>query len=209
MKCLIVSRTWAGNGVCVGALARNRSNLRLTDQDGYPFLSDSTPYEIGQVWDIEYTPATNLQPPHVEDVVVTSSEFSYTLSDLASSLASWVPAWRGGVRDLFEGKVKGPTARGSGYIQDDIPSQSVGFWIPDKDLVGDWNSEGKRYYFWYEPFRIPHVGVERNLDVIPEGALVRVSLARWYRPDDADEDFPERCYLQISGCYGSESELPF
>ncbi len=209
MRCLIVSRTWAGSGVCVGALARDRTNLRLTDQEGYPFLPEDTPYEIGQVWDIEYTPSTDLRLPHVEDVVVTSSEFSYTLSDLSASLASWVPTWRGGIEELFDGKVRGPTSGGSGYIQDDIPAQSVGFWVPDKDLPGNWDPERQRHYYRYEPFRIPHVGVERSLDVIPEGALVRVSLARWYKPPDADENFPERCYLQISGCYGNELELPF
>jgi epoxyqueuosine reductase len=36
---------------------------------------------------------------------------------------------------------------------------------------------------------------------IPAGTLVRVSLARWWRPDANDTSFPERCFVQLSGWF--------
>lgn len=205
MRCLIVSKTQARNAVCVGALAADRSNLRLTEQAGFPFLPHDTPYEIGQIWELSYVPCSDLAAPHLEDVLVTSAEFVASRSDLAERLPEWTSPWRGGVKDLFEGKISGPTTSGSGYIQDDIPRQSVGFWIPDRDLVSKYEVSPyngvRRYYYRYEPFRIIYVGVARPPEQIQAGALARVSLARWYKPSDAADDFPERCYLQISGVY--------
>lgn len=49
--------------------------------------------------------------------------------------------------------------------------------------------------------RIPYVGFEPAVDLIPKGTLVRVSLARWWRPHDSPPDMEERCYLQLSGWY--------
>ena len=201
MRCLIVSKTWAGRDVCVGALAADRSNLRLTEQDGSHFLPADTAYEIGQVWELSYTPCENLVAPHLEDVLVTSSEFSNTIPNLVELLPNWVQPWLGGVASLFDGKISGPTLSGSGYIQDDIPRQSVGFWIPDKDIPGEWTPGLTAFYYKYEPFRIRYVGVADPLDLITAGTLVRVSLARWFKPRDAAAGFPERCYLQISGSY--------
>jgi hypothetical protein len=45
---------------------------------------------------------------------------------------------------------------------------------------------------------ITYVGFEPAIELITHGSLVRVSLARWWRPDDDSE---ERCYLQLSGWY--------
>ncbi len=205
MRCLIVSKTAARNTVCVGALAADRSNLRLTEQDGFPFLPHDTPYAIGQIWELSYTPCADLTAPHLEDVLVTAAELVSSRSDLAERLPGWISPWRGGVADLFDGKISGPTSSGSGYIQDDVPQQSVGFWMPDRDLVSEYEVSPyngiRRYYYRYEPFRISYVGVARPPDQIGAGALVRVSLARWYKPPPAADDFPERCYLQISGAY--------
>ena len=47
---------------------------------------------------------------------------------------------------------------------------------------------------------MPYVGFADPIERIPKGALVRVSLARWWRPDDAP-DMEERCYLQLSGWF--------
>ena len=202
MRCLIVSKTEAGREVCVGALAADRSNLRLTEQDGSHFLPADTAYEIGQVRELSYTPCENLVAPHLEDVLVTASEFYNTIPNLAESLPNWVRPWVGGVSSLFDGKISGPNLSGSGYIQDDVPRQSVGFWTPDKDIYGQYTPGLSRFYYRYEPFRLPYVGVAHPPpEVITAGTLVRVSLARWSKPRDAAPDFPERCYLQVSGSY--------
>ncbi len=197
MRCLIVSKTQAGNAVCVGALAKDRSNLRLTKSPGYPFLPADTPFEIGQVWDLNYYPCPNLIPPHVEDVIYNKARLLYSLVDLAESLSKWINPWVGSVSKLFDGKTRS-TKTGSRYVQqDDLPMASVGFWIPDRRLLLQ-SCEG---YFRYLRFRFKYVGVANPPEQIEEGRLVRVSLARWFKPEEADEQLPERCFLQISGVY--------
>lgn len=47
-------------------------------------------------------------------------------------------------------------------------------------------------------FSIKYVGFAEPINKIPAGTLVRVSLARWWRPTETSE---ERCYLQLSGWY--------
>lgn len=138
----------------------------------------------------------------MEDVLVTSGDFLYTRSDLAALLPGLVQIWAGGVNSLFDGKISGPTSSGSGYVQDDLPNQSVGFWMPDCDLQLESEdspySYGRRFYYRSEPFRLPYVGVATPAEQIPAGTLVRVSLSRWFKPLGASR---ESCYLQISGSY--------
>ena len=83
MRCLIVSKTRAGNAVCVGALTLDGTNLRLTEREGFPFLPANTAYSIGQVWELTYTPCRDVTPPHIEDVLVTGSEYLEARTDLA------------------------------------------------------------------------------------------------------------------------------
>ena len=199
MRCLIVSKTRARHSVCVGALGVDGSNLRLTQDEGFAFLPTDTPYEVGQVWDMQYTPCRDLQPPHVEDVLVTSAKFLYSRSNLAELISTMAQPWVGGVSVLFEGMIRGPTLSGNAYIQDAVPSRSVGFWMPDRNVTGRF--ENKKFYYEYGQYRIPYLGVAEPRDTIPGRGLIRVSLARWWKPDDSDADFPARCYLQISGSY--------
>jgi hypothetical protein len=98
---------------------------------------------------------------------------------------------------LFGGKLD-YTNSGTAFIgPDDVPAKSTGFWLPDEDLV--LNADGKRYEI--AGTSISYVGSETPPKTIVAGTLVRVSLARWWKPEDADDDFPERCYLQVSGWY--------
>ena len=199
---MIVSKTEAGREVCVGALTVDGTNVRLTEDPGSYFLPADTPFEIGQVWEITYTQRQDIVPPHVEDVLIDSQEFSTTVPNLTHALTRLVRPWQGGVASLFDGKIQGPTTNGSLYIQDNVPNQSVGFWIPDEDLTGSYTPGMSRFYYGYQSFRMPYVGVAHPPpDRIAAGTLIRVSLARWYRPPDASHDFPDRCYLQISGSY--------
>ncbi len=52
---------------------------------------------------------------------------------------------------------------------------------------------------WTGSGRFPYVGFESKVDRIPAGTLMRMSLARWWKPEDSDMN--ERCYLQLSGWY--------
>ena len=44
-----------------------------------------------------------------------------------------------------------------------------------------------------------YVGLQPTEDIIPKGTLLRVSLARWWSPNDVEVE--NRCYLQLSGWY--------
>src|SRR5215510_8535711 len=83
-----------------------------------------------------------------------------------------------------------------------LPKESIGFWIPSNDLCR-MDQEGKTRYKCAGRGRdiwITYVGFETPVDVLPHGTLLRVSLARWWQPEDAS-DWEERCYLQLSGWF--------
>jgi ATP-dependent DNA helicase RecQ len=194
MKVLIIAKTWVGNEVCVGGLDANNRSVRLLERDG-SFVAPNT-YNVGEVWDIQYTDAPG-DAPHFEDVLVQSRTLVGTQPNLAAHLRRRITPWVGGIDSLYEGKL-GFTGSGHGYIEaPNIPSRSTWFWEPDRDLVV---ADDGQYYL-YPPYGIKYVGVEPPLPVIPQGTLVRVSLARWWRPRNADPSFPLRCYLQLSGWY--------
>lgn len=82
-----------------------------------------------------------------------------------------------------------------------VPDRSTGFWIPDRELR--LRGGGKHYNYVKGALQrgLSHVGEAAATRRIPAGTLVRVSLARWWKPEDADPDFEERCYQQLSGWY--------
>ena len=71
MRVVIVSRTRMREGrVCVGAHdLENFRSLRLYKHDG-TYLNEADPVGVGQVWELVYRPKNDLEPPHVEDVIV-------------------------------------------------------------------------------------------------------------------------------------------
>lgn len=62
-----------GDHVCVGGhdLDESMRSIRLLQPDGTN-MPAGTGFEIGQAWDLDYEPATDIRPPHVEDVLVDS-----------------------------------------------------------------------------------------------------------------------------------------
>lgn len=112
-----------------------------------------------------------------------------------------IEIWKGSPDTLFDGLLQW-TNSGSGYVSENssIPNNSVGFWIPDKDLTKKIFYEKVRYGYpktanWRS---LPYVGFEEAVEIIPAGTLVRVSLARWWDTNGTTED---RCSLQLSGWY--------
>jgi hypothetical protein len=110
--------------------------------------------------------------------------------------------WRGNPDNLFNSQIDF-TSNGSGFISSSkgTPNLSVGFWISDKDLTRRDFSGKVRYNYpstgnWRS---VTYVGKEAPIDAIPAGTLMRVSLARWWSPNDSDAE--EKCYLQLSGWY--------
>ncbi len=140
--------------------------------------------------------------PHVEDILVARAELVGQQPDLRNFLLKRIKPWQGTPQQTFEALVR-PTYMGHGYINEimGIPSVSAGYWLPGQPLTQE--VEGAKVYYRY-PRRdgvrlLKYVGFAPPISRIPAGALVRISLARWWRQEDSDIE--ERCYLQLSGWY--------
>jgi hypothetical protein len=192
-----------GGMACVGGLTLNDNrNVRLLLSNGSNQLQD-TPYEVGDIWDLNLRPKREVIAPHIEDVRVDSGRRIGRQGNMRSYLLAKVRPWQGGPDQVFEGLIRF-TWNGSGYIcrRNNLPNGSVGFWLPSCDF-SRFDHQGKTRYKCVREdkvVRITYVGFEPAVDLLPQGTLVRVSLARWWRPEDAP-DMEERCYLQLSGWY--------
>lgn len=197
-RVLIVSKTrMRGDHVCVGGhdLDKKMRSVRLLQPDRTNMPADAR-FEIGQVWELDYQPSPDVQPPHIEDVLVDPSGARHVdaIASLGAFLRSRVTVW---TDTPFEGKLR-RTGSGTGYVPTDgpFPSHSTGYWFPNHALDFDGDS---RYVFRTDEDRrrIRYVGVADPIGRIEPGTLVRVSLARPWTPSNA----PSGLYLQISGWY--------
>jgi len=202
MDVIIVSKTRMSNAACVGGVLANGKFVRLLNSDGYNQDSD-TELKIGDVWTIEFEERIEKRPPHIEDILVSSMTFKFSFDSISKMVTYLkeklkVKIWRGSTEVLFDGKIQW-TSSGSGYISEtgEIPDNSVGFWIPDQDLPRKDYNKKVRYSYPLRWRNISYVGYQNPVDKIPANSLVRVSLARWWSPNEDEE----RCYLQLSGWY--------
>ena len=206
MEILITSKTHKGKNACVGGLVLNDNRMvRLLSPGNWDQYGD-TNLNVGDIWDIQFTDRKDVEPPHIEDIIIHDRKFIKNIGDITEHLLSCgVTIYHGSPNKLFEGRLRW-TRKGSGYVGDrnSLPSNSVGFWVSDKDLTLD--SDGKHYNYSSSNFILPkakrlsYVGFEPAIQIIPKGTLLRVSLARWWKPDDSGMD--ECCFLQLSGWYG-------
>lgn len=197
-RVVITSKTRMQNGCCIGAYdIDTRQYLRLLQADGSNQLGNC-PYEIGQYWDMTYARRLNVIPPHVEDVLVTSHANCSITENFREFLLTYIPYYQGPIEGLFQGTIRF-THAGGGYIshQSGLPANSVGFWTTPTDLHVQ-NNGRVRYATTFGLRSFPYVGLEQPIQTIPRGALVRVSLARWWAPAI---DAEQRCYVQLSGWY--------
>ena len=201
MRVLIVSQTNMAGAYCIGGLLRDTNeNVRLMEKGGVnPYLT--TPYNIGQIWELEFTKRNKMTPPHVEDIIVHQGTYLGRAKDFKGTLLDRVKVWRGNPNNLFDGMIRFNRG-GSGYVshQAGLPKQSVGFWLTSKPLykfMGRYDR--RRYRSGDYSTKITYVGTAKPIDVIPTNTLLRVSLSRWWKPDSSDTE--ERCYLQLSGWY--------
>ena len=208
-KILIVSKTrMTSSSVCVGGVdLDNRQSVRLLYWNGRLESLYECPYNIRDVWEMEYRKEIQSPLPHSEDVCVTARKITGRLDpkirifDLLRKLNFRV--YQDDIRNTFEGKLQ-TTDNGVFYIsRKAIPFNSTCFWVCDRDL---WrNDVQNRIRFRYNDgtrnwgYNITYVGIDQNIPpLIPQNTLMRLSLARWWTPDNGRE---EGCYLQFSGWY--------
>jgi hypothetical protein len=203
MDVIIVSKTRMSTAACVGGVLTNRRFVRLLNSDGYN-QDSGTDLEVGDVYTVTFRERTEKRRPHVEDILVDSMVFKFSFSSIKRMVEcltekAKIKIWRGSIEVLFNSNLKW-TSGGSGYISESggIPENSVGFWIPERDLNRNDYNEKVRYRYPILRRNISFVGFQNPVAVIPAGTLVRVSLARWWSPNEEEE----RCYLQLSGWYG-------
>jgi hypothetical protein len=193
-----------GNYVCIGGfdLVARRS-VRLLNFQGYNQADDS-PYQIGDLWNVTYQPRPRCDAPHLEDVLVSRAVKKGSVADLADFIRANCPIVVGSLANTFAGRLQF-TAAGSGYLPriGDLPDHSVCFCQSASPLNrNDFNEKVR--YDCRQSFQIRHisyVGFQEPLAVIPAGALLRLSLARWWKPNDAPPEDTEKCFLQLSGYY--------
>lgn len=186
-RVLIVAKTHMKSGACISGLVRssNRS-IRLIPQ-GRLNQSTDTDFDVGQIWDIEFQEATEVDPPHVEDVIVINKHYVGRVASVRETLMQRIQPWRGGPECLFDNMIT--IGQKNCYISRSgpIPNCSTGYWLPDRQLILNQENGKPRYLIEYKDkvgnsnasrtLSIPFVGFVSSIEKIPPETLVRVSLA--------------------------------
>jgi len=204
VKVLIVAKTRQGGGACIGGITFEGQSVRLIAHDAATNEHVGLEYQVGEVWDIEAAPPARIVPPHVENVIVQGKRRLGAMPGPIPFIEERLPPVIGGVELLYEG-LTNCAPGGALFIaqRTGVPAYSTTFWRPDQPLQRDEDSKRIRYrYPTPDGGRtLTFVGFQEPVDVIPAGALVRVSLAHWWRPRDAGDEIEQRCYVQLSGWF--------
>ena len=209
MRVLIVAKTRMGSGACIGAITEKGESVRLIPLNADPHDGANREYEVGDIWEITGKPETSLTPPHNENFVVHKKSRLHTtkdMKDLVSAIELLMPPKIGHPRVLYEGLLQN-TEGGRLHIakQSGIPPYSTTFWRTDQPLTRD--TEGRKVRYRYPTENsgctLTFAGFQEPPETLPTGTLLRVSLAHWWKPEEAPE-VRERCYAQISGWFLEE-----
>lgn len=198
---LIVSKTQMKNGVCVGGIVEETCELiRLHGERGENLPFD-VPYEIGDRWIMSVETAWNVRSaPHVEDKQTIpqrriNNVGTRGIIQFVQHNSFRMRIAQGALSNAFDGTLH--FEGNKNYVdRSNIPSFSTQFWIADRDLYYR-EMFGKDYYC-YGNRNVKFVGYQNTIERIPQGTLIRLSLANWWDGDGSGE---ERCYLQLSGWY--------
>lgn len=200
MEVLILSKTGPGvNGAFVGGMVlETKQNIRLLSR------VPQEDYQIGDVWDLDFTTVEGRKDPHNEDVLVISGSFVRSIDNIRQFIiASGVRIWRGPIDQLYGGRLLWAEA-GAGYVselQHSVPIHSEGFWINDKPL----NYEPDGHYLYLsvhshgKKHKLKYKGLADPPRTIKPHTLLRVSLAGWWKPEGSIDE--KRCYLLLAGWY--------
>lgn len=207
MNVVIVAKTRMFDSVCIGGIDdRTGEFIRLIPyRAGYGW-SLNTELQVGDIWKLECEPIEKTVP-HVEDCHVRLIERLGTMDSMRSFVTNRVDPWDGGPENLFDRRIRF-SCNNRGYISErgGIPNSSVGFWITPVPLKLE-EIDGKAHYRSKEgeyPLLVKYVGMGQAVDELPAGSLLRMSLARWWKPS-SNPDMESRCYLQLSGWLTNES----
>ena len=203
MKVVIVAKTRMGSGACIGGLTFDGRSVRLVPPDREWNDQFNQEYNVGDVWEIDYRPAPDILPPHVENIDVRWKRPAPPIDDLPAFIEVNMPPKAGGLDALFEGLTQA-TQAGVLYVaaRTGVPPYSTLFWRPDRPLVRDDDAKRIRYRYPTEDGgrTLTFVGFQEPVPEIPAGAIVRVSLAHWWRPAEMLQG-ELRCYVQLSGWF--------
>ena len=142
MRALIVAKSRHGIGACIGAIGETRQSLRLEAVDAATNENAGLEYEVGEVWQVEGRPETEVIPPHIENFIVTGKHQLEHLDNLAPAIRWAMPPAEGGIEQLYGG-FTGATRAGALYVAEQlgIPPYSTMFWLPDRPLTLDTSSK--------------------------------------------------------------------
>ncbi len=206
MRAVLVARTRMGQNVCVGvARESDGAAFRLVpvrSPNHHGWRAFDAP--IGSRLKIHGFPASDISPPHVEDYRVSHwRAIGNRVADLAGWIRSTAPIRDGGPQKLFDGLLDIEPS-GSRWLDPAgaLPPGSVEFWELPFDIFRRSATDGKSGCAYAaakrHSFRVKYVGLEPEIESVPAGTIVRVSLARaWRRAGDKSD----RCWLQLSGWY--------
>ena len=212
MKVLIVAKTRMGKGACIGGITQDGESVRLIPADIDVHDGAGQEYEVGDLWEVEATPAPDITRPHVENIIVHKKRRLPPLRAPITIIEKYMPPKVGGPAELYEGLTQS-TSNGSLYIAESsgLPPYSTTFWRADQPLVLDTTGKRVRYRYSTEDggHTLTFVGFQEPLQTIPAGTLLRVSLAHLWRPKD-ESTTEYRCYVQLSGWFlGEEDKQDF
>ncbi len=203
MNVLVVARTrYGAERVCVGGIdVDTGAGVRLLGHDGQ-YLLATHQIRPREVWSLTCSPNENIEPPHVEDLIVTRGSRMDVVADMRAAIMKLIAPWTGDLDRIFDGTLE-TTSSGRAFVREGarLPQQSTGFWVVSQPVrKSKFEERGTSY--WFPEGRhiraVKYVGMEDPAEEIPDGALVRFSLAKWKAfPQDAER----RCYLQVSGWF--------
>jgi hypothetical protein len=122
--------------VCLHGLTEDKRNVRLLQSDGrYP--PATTKFDVGQIWDMTFSPARRLVAPHSEDVLISTCKPIGQEADMAAFLHEHALLWRGGPDELFGGLLKSIMNKKKLFISDQTSFQprSIEYWLLDAPMV--------------------------------------------------------------------------
>lgn len=197
MKIVVVGKTRMSNEQwCIGGLRLpDWASVRLLPPGQSRAWPTDTPLNVGSVCEVEGARPAQVVLPHTEDFRISHLvQLGRYTGDLPADICRNVHVARKGGVPLFE-KCLCRTSRNSLAIRHGkVPNFSTQFWVAHRPLVHE--VIGERDYFRIGTARVIYVGAQRPIPVVVAvGSLVRLSLARWWAPEDQEE----ACFLQVSG----------